>query len=134
MAEAGYKDIVGYDGSQGMLERAREKVGIYKELHQVFFGEGAFPEEQKRRFRVAVNVALLMQGHAPPQALGEMLDSLVGDEGDKLIFVIREDQFEGHGYREYLDDLVTNGRLRFVCKEQHARKTTFATYQDTLFG
>ena len=99
LSEGGFSNIVGFDGSEGMLEKARAKEGLYRELHKVFFGVGEFPEEQKRRFRVTVNVGLLMSGHAPPCTFSEMLDSLVGDAGDKLVFVIREDQFETQGYK-----------------------------------
>ena len=132
--EGGFSNIEGLDGSEGMLAKARAKPGIYRELHRVFFGAGEFPDALKGRFRVTVNVALFMSGHAPPSTISEMLDSLKGEEGDKLVFVIREDQFETQGYKQYLDDLIEQGRIKFIYQEKHARKTTFEGYEDSLFG
>ena len=91
--------MVALDGSAGMLEVAK-KEGIYKEYYQIFLGVDQFPEELKGKFHVAMCVGLFVESHVSPNCIGEMVESMKGDKGDVLIFVIRDDSYHKHGFKE----------------------------------
>ena len=75
-----------------------ESTGLYKEVHQVVLGRNEFPKVLRGRFRAVVSVGTLGRLHAPPEALDEMVASLVGEAGDALVFTIREDCYRECGF------------------------------------
>ena len=121
-SKEGFTDFVGLDGSAKMLDIAK-KEGLYKELHQGMLGEGKLPEELKGRFKLAVSTGCFTWGHAPFCTFDEMISSLTGEEGDILIFSIRDDQYLETGYGEYLKKLAEGGTIRFVHEEKYDRYT-----------
>ena len=121
------------DGSAGMLELARKQEGLYKDIREVLFGEGALPEDMKGRFRLATCVGLLLKGHAPPETLDEMVASLVGEKGDLLIFIIREDGYLQCGHKEKLDQLVADGVIEQIHEKWHKRTTNNEIFSDELY-
>ena len=121
LTEQGFTNIVGLDGSAGMLAVA-EATGYFKEAHQVVFGCGAFPEHLKRRFPVAVSIGTLGRNHAPPDTFDDMVASLRGAKGDTLLLTMREDCYKECGFKEHLDGLIEQGTLQLVHEETFERE------------
>ena len=121
--KAGFTNLTGIDGSEKMLDIAR-KEGLYKKLLQGMLGVGKLPEELKGKFKIAVSTGLFSWGHGPFSTFDEMISSLTGEKGDKLIFSIRDDQYFEVGYKEYLDKLAADsGLIELVREEKYARYT-----------
>ncbi|KAI3373210.1 hypothetical protein L3Q82_006521 [Scortum barcoo] len=73
MKRHGFKHFVGIDGSDAMLELARES-GLYQDLKQSLLGEEPLPV-QRGLFDVAVIVGALSVGQVPADAVRELCES-----------------------------------------------------------
>lgn len=104
-----YRDLVGIDLSEGMLERAREK-GAYRELHRMALGERLGFDDD--RFAAAVSVGVFTTGHAPPESFDELVR--VVRSGGWAIFSVREDVYRNGGFREKQESLEREGKWRLV--------------------
>ena len=87
LVERGFKNVVGIDGSAGMLEKAREKQN-YKELHELFLGSpDTYPEMFHNRFDVITASGILAEGHLDNSVFEEMLLTL--KKGGYAVFSTR---------------------------------------------
>jgi len=103
-----YPNIVGFDASARMLERARAK-GRYRELHEMTLGEPlGFADG---RFAAVVAAGVFTQGHAPLDGLDELVR--VTRSGGLLVFSVARVYLEG-GFEEKRAALDAAGRWRFV--------------------
>src|ERR671917_1435246 len=105
----GYKDLVGIDISERMLEKASEK-DAYHSLHPMVLGEPLGFEGGS--FSAAVSVGVFTTNHAPPEALDELV-RVVEREG-WVIFSVREDVYRKKGFEERQASLEKEGRWRRV--------------------
>ena len=97
----GYRNLVGIDLSEGMLEEAREK-NVYRELRQMVLGERLdFPTSS---FDAVISVGVLTVGHAPASSLDELVR--VTRPGGYVVFTLRPDIYENSGFREKQEALV----------------------------
>lgn len=87
MTERGFKNIVGLDGSAGMIEKAKEKA-CYAELHELFLGSPTtYPEKFHDRFDVVTASGILAEGHLDNSVFEEMLLTL--KKGGYAVFSTR---------------------------------------------
>ncbi|UCG13355.1 MAG: class I SAM-dependent methyltransferase [Deltaproteobacteria bacterium] len=107
--EEGYRDLVGIDLSEGMLEKAKQKK-VYRELYQMVLGESLnFPDGG---FDAVVCAGVLTFGHAPPDSLTEMI-RITRPQGH-IIFSMRSDAHEELGFKERQEVLEVSGRWKLV--------------------
>lgn len=117
----GYKDIVAFDLSSGMLEQARKKQ-VYRELHQMALGEPLdFPSDT---FAATIASGVFTVGHAPADGLDELVR--VTRPGGHIIFSIRVDTDLEQRIRAKQDELERAGRWKLV--------ETTAIYQSMPLG
>ena len=123
LAILGYSELVGIDLSAAMLVKA-EALGIYSRLELMALGGPlAFPD---KHFRAVIATGVFTQGHAPASAFDELIR--VTQQGGHLVFNVREELYEGGGFKEELAALEAAGRWR-LC-ERSARFRPF-TVKDT---
>lgn len=85
LSQIGYRNLVGLDASQGMLDVAKVK-GCYIELHKLLLGENiALPEAS---FDAITAAGVLVDGHAPPASLDGLLR--LAKPGAPIIFNVSE--------------------------------------------
>lgn len=109
LAILGYTALVGIDLSERMLEVARRK-GVYAELRNQILGQPLdVPDDH---FAATVSAGVLTVGHAPPDALDELIR--VTRPGGHLIFTISTPAYESGGFKEKLAALGAAGRWREV--------------------
>ncbi len=105
----GYRDLVGIDVSKGMLAQAAGK-GVYSELREMALGGPLdFPDGH---FAGIVCAGVLTLGHAPPDALDELIR--ITRPGGRMVFSISTPAFVNCGFKEKLASLDTSGRWRKV--------------------
>ena len=109
LSEYGYRNLVGIDLSPRMLEEARAKK-VYRELHRMTLGESL--EFPSHHFDAVVSIGVLTSGHAPPSSLDELMR--VARPGGLVVFSMRQDTYEGWGFREKQQSLVYAGRWRLL--------------------
>ena len=131
LSKEGFTNMVALDGSAGMLDIAK-KEGLYKEYFEVFLGIGKFPEELKGRFQVSICVGLFLANHAQANTLEEMISSMRGEEGDILLFIIREDAYIEHKFKDYFDSVEAQGQIKLVHTETFERYKT-EEFKDVSF-
>lgn len=103
----GYESLVGIDLSRGMLARARD-TGCYRELDIADLGQPL--DFSDNRFTACVSFGVLTAGHAPPDALDELIR--VTRTGGYLVFSVSQPAFEQCGFREKLAALDEGDRWR----------------------
>lgn len=131
----GYTNLVGVDLSGAMMAQA-ERTRVYAELRQMILGGPLdFADDH---FGAAIVSGVFTEGHAPPESFDELVR--VCRPGAFLAFNVRQDVYEGQGFREKQDALEREGRWRlrersepfrpFTIKELDIRATIFV-YQVT---
>ena len=104
LAPLGYPALTGIDLSPEMLARAEAR-GSYGELRPMNLGERlGFADD---RFAAATALGVLTPGHAPPEALDEMLR--VTRPGGHLIFSVTRPAYEDGGFRARMTALDDQG-------------------------
>jgi SAM-dependent methyltransferase len=109
LSDFGYNNMIGIDLSRGMLAQA-EKKGVYKALHQRVLGEDLGFDTHF--FDAVVCVGTLTIGHAPASSLEELIR--VTKSNGYIIFSMRRDVYEEHGFKEKQDELVRGGFWRIA--------------------
>jgi len=100
----GYTQLVGIDGSDGMLEVSAAR-NCYSELHKMLLGADLdFPDES---FDAVIATGVLATGHAPPDCLDGILG--IARPGAPIIFSISEATYDEYGYREKIAALEAAG-------------------------
>lgn len=89
----GYTNIVGIDLSQGMLDVAGRR-GTYRELRRRVLGEPL--DFADGTFRAVVCTGVFTPGHAPPEALDELVR--VTGPGGVLVFCCTRAALDGGGF------------------------------------
>ncbi len=95
LAPHGYRDLVGLDISQKMLELAREK-GVYKELRQMELGGQL--DLSTDAFAAVVSTGVFAAGHAPPESFDDLIR--VTRPGGHIVVSVRTDVYEDGGFKE----------------------------------
>lgn len=109
LVQAGYKNLVAMDLSQGMLEEARGK-NLYSELHQMALGGPLdFPTDE---FDAVISVGVFTQGHAPPSSFDELVR--ITKPGGVIVFSLRVDTYETHGFKEAQWGLENAGKWKLA--------------------
>ncbi len=109
LAKLGYHDLVAMDLSQGMLEEARKK-NVYREFHQMVMGEPL--DFATDSFDAVVSVGVLTLGHAPASSLDELVR--VTRPGGYIIFTLRLNIYESHGFKEKQKTLESEGKWKLM--------------------
>ena len=112
----GYKDLVGIDISERMLEKAGEK-NAYRGLRRMVLGEPLGFDDGS--FSAAVSVGVFTTNHAPPEALDELVR--VVEAGGWVIFSVRDDVYRSGGFEEKQASLENEGRWRRVTMSEAFR-------------
>jgi len=126
--QRGYRDIVGIDVSEGMLEEARKK-GVYLELHQKVLGEPlGFPTDS---FDAVSCVGVLSPGQGPSSAFDEFIR--VTKPGGYIIFTIRFEFYENpdFGFKPKQLELEATGKWNL--EEKTAKFQGFPKGEPDLF-
>ena len=105
LACLGYANLVGVDLSEGMLRVAARK-GVYRDLRQRTLGEPL--DFDDGTFQAIVSTGVFTPGHAPPEALDELIRVTATD--GVLIFCCTDAALSGGGFRAKIDAL-TDARL-----------------------
>lgn len=109
LIKLGYEKLTGIDLSRGMLKQAARR-NIYEELHRMVMGEPL--DFETASFDAVVSVGVLTLGHAPASSLDEMVR--VTRPGGYVIFTLRPDVHESHGFREKQAVLVEEEKWELV--------------------
>ena len=109
LAEKGHERIVGFDLSEGMLQRSAER-GVYSELHQ-----GSLLEHlpfDEGRFGSSVSVGVFTLGHVAGSAFAEL--ARVTAPGGHVSITFRADAVDSLGYRTEQQRLIDAGTWELV--------------------
>jgi predicted TPR repeat methyltransferase len=109
LAELAHRRIVGFDLSEGMLQRSAAR-GVYSELHQ-----GSLLERlpfDDGRFGSVVSVGVFTLGHVEGSAFAEL--ARVTTPGGHVSITFRDDAFDDLGYRTQQQRLIDYGTWKLV--------------------
>jgi predicted TPR repeat methyltransferase len=109
LAELGHRKIVGFDLSEGMLQRSAAR-GVYSELHQ-----GSLLERlpfDDARFGSVVSVGVFTLGHVEGSAFAEL--ARVTTPGGHVSITFRDDAFDHLGYRTEQQRLIDSDTWELV--------------------
>lgn len=106
----GYDEIHGVDASPRMLDAARRK-GLYASLHEAMLGGSVLPFEDDT-FAGVLGLGILIPGHAPPEALDELVR--VTKPGGVLVYNVGAEEYATSGFKEKHDALEKEGKWEFV--------------------
>ena len=104
LAEAGYRDLVAMDLSQGMLDVAKGK-NVYKAFHRMALG-GAL-DYQTGEFDAVISVGVFTQGHAPANSFDEL--ARITKPGGLIVFSLRVDTYESAGFKQQQTGMEESG-------------------------
>lgn len=99
----GYRDLVGIDLSEAMLAKSK-RLGVFAELHKMVMGEPL--DFQTNSFAGAIVTGVFTEGHAPHASFDELIR--VVQPGGHIVFNVRDDFYEHHGFREKMDKLESD--------------------------
>ncbi|MEM9129185.1 MAG: class I SAM-dependent methyltransferase [Pseudomonadota bacterium] len=120
----GFRDLVGIDLSNAMLDKARE-VGVFSELHGMVMGEPL--DFANNTFSGAIVTGVFIEGHAPHSSFDELIRVVEG--GGYIVFNVREDIYLHHGFREKMDELESDGHWKLAEKSNPFRPFTISEPQ-----
>jgi len=123
----GFRDLAGIDLSEPMLAHAARR-GVYGTLRSMMLGEQlAFPDHH---FAAVIASGVFTEGHAPASSFDELVR--ITRPGGKLVFSIRADIIDSHGFRDRLAALEADGRWRL--REASDRFRSFTVKEPDVFG
>lgn len=117
----GYRELVGIDLSNNMLKKARE-TGVFSEVRRMVMGEQL--DFTSNSFTGAIVTGVFTEGHAPPSSLDELIRVVV--QGGYIVFNVRDDIYEHHGFREKMDRLEVDGLWKLAEKSDRFRPFTIS--------
>ena len=109
LASLGYEDLHAMDISLGMLEEARQK-RLYKDFRKMTLGGELSYETDS--FDAVISVGVFTTGHAPPQALNELVR--ITRPGGFIVFSLRVDVYEEGGFKEHLAEMEDEGKWKLA--------------------
>lgn len=109
LSKLGYTDITGMDMSQGMLDESAKK-GVYRQLDQMVLGQKLGYADDA--FGAVISIGVLTLGHAPAESLDELVRITKAD--GYVVFSLRPDVYEEHGFKEKQSALEATGRWELV--------------------
>ncbi len=113
LAPLGYRDLIGVDISENMLELARKK-GVYRELRPMELGGRLdLPTDA---FAAVVSTGVFAAGHAPPESFDELIRAT--KPGGYVIFSVRTDVYIDGGFKEKQEALEREGSWRLVAMSE----------------
>jgi ubiquinone/menaquinone biosynthesis C-methylase UbiE len=119
----GYSDLVGIDLSNKMLNKARE-TGVFAEVRRMVMGEQL--DFSSNSFSGAIVTGVFTEGHAPPSSFDELIR--VVKQGGYIVFNVRDDIYEHHGFREKMDKLEADGLWKLAEKSNRFRPFTVSEH------
>jgi predicted TPR repeat methyltransferase len=123
----GYRNLVGIDLSEPMLALAKRR-GIYSSLHRMVLGEPLdFGDDT---FIATVASGVFTEGHAPHSSFDELIR--ITKAGGHLIFTVRDDIYEKHGFREKQESLEAARRWKLI--ERSERFRSFTIKEPNIFA
>ncbi|MFK8034789.1 MAG: class I SAM-dependent methyltransferase [Hyphomicrobiales bacterium] len=117
----GYRDLTGIDLSNAMLEKARE-TGVFLDLHRMVMGRPL--HFASNTFSGAIVTGVFTEGHAPHSSFDELIR--VVKQGGHIVFNVRDDIYEQHGFREKMDRLEADGLWKLSEKSAPFRPFTIS--------
>mmetsp|Transcript_11359 Transcript_11359/g.11371 ORF Transcript_11359/g.11371 Transcript_11359/m.11371 type:complete len:178 (-) Transcript_11359:64-597(-) len=110
--KVGFKNVIGLDASQEMLNRVPE--GTYGKLLKNLVGVDPMPEEIKLNVDVCVCVSGMVFNHIPISIFETML--LVLKKGGYYVFNVRDPIWEGTElpYKATMEKLIAEGKFKEV--------------------
>ncbi|MEO0854990.1 MAG: class I SAM-dependent methyltransferase, partial [Cyanobacteria bacterium J06648_11] len=117
----GYRDLVGIDLSNAMLGRARE-TGVFSDLCRMVMGQRL--DFASDAFSAAIVTGVFTEGLAPDSSFDDLIR--VVKRGGHIVFNVREDIYQNHGFREKMDDLEAIGRWKLSEKSDPFRPFTIS--------
>ncbi len=115
----GYRDLVGIDLSNAMLEKARE-TGVFSDLRRMIMGQPL--DFASNAFSGAIVTGVFTEGNAPHSSLDELIR--VVNRGGHIVFNVRNDIYEYHGFREKMGGLEADGLWKLSEKSDPFRPFT----------
>jgi predicted TPR repeat methyltransferase len=123
----GYRNLVGIDLSEPMLALANIR-GVYSSLHRMVLGEPL--DFRDDTFIATVASGVFTQGHAPHSSFDELIR--ITKAGGHLIFTVRDDIYEKHGFREKQESLEAARRWKLI--ETSERFRSFTIKEPNIFA
>jgi predicted TPR repeat methyltransferase len=109
---AGFETVDGWDVSEGMLAKAREK-GCYRELVRVD-PEGA-PPEPETPYAAALAAGAIGAGAAPPEALDILMGALA--PGGVAVLSLNDHTLQNAAYEGRINDWLDCGAAELLARE-----------------
>lgn len=117
----GYRDFIGIDLSKAMLQKA-DATGVFSELHRMVMGERlGFASNS---FTASIVTGVFTEGHAPHSSFDELVR--VVQPGGHIVFNVRDDIYEKHGFREKMNALEVDGKWSLAEKSDPFRPFTIS--------
>ena len=115
----GYRNLIGIDLSTEMLEYAKA-LGIYSRLERMVLGEHL--DFSDGSFAATISTGVFTEGHAPSSSFDELIRAT--EPGGHLVFNVRDDIYEHHGFREKQESLEQERRWHLVERSDRFRPFT----------
>ena len=112
LREAGFECVDGFDISEGMLEKAREK-GVYRELAVADLSQPL--DIDSNIYQNAAAVGCISPEHMPPTVLDDILSKL--PEGGCLVFSLNDRAAKDGTVVARLNDLIDTGAAELLFSE-----------------
>lgn len=77
-----------------------------------YCGVGDLEPEWKKNFDIAAGSGVFLKNHVPPSGFEELIDAL--KKGGVAAFVVREDEWDGLGYKEKVESLEKEGKWKIL--------------------
>lgn len=113
LKNAGFTNLTGSEVNAAMLEKARARPGIYRDLMLVEMDNPFdFPRGQYRHITA---MGVIATGHAPASTIEAVLEKL--DPGGMLVFSLNDHTLEDPDYPGTVDRVIADGRAECLFDE-----------------
>lgn len=112
----GFRDLVGIDLSNAMLEKAQE-LEVFNDLRRMEMGKPL--DFASDTFAGTISTGVFTEGHAPHSSFDELIR--VTKPGGHIVFNVRDDIYEEHGFRARMDQLEEEGHWKLSEKSDRFR-------------
>ena len=127
--DAGFTKVIGYDGSQEMLNNVPD--GIYVEKKKFFLGKDEFPSDILNTVDLLVGSAILEESHMPYTFFSDILPLL--KKGGLMMLTARAAIYdnEAHLYKAEGEKLIEAGKMKLVDRKHYSVGTKYAEFAET---